>query len=54
MQKPMKKPEKRKTTILLVEGLWWRVKEQAARERRDAQDVIADALEAYLKKKGGK
>jgi len=54
----MEKPgAKTKTTILLPEGLWWRVKEQAARERRNAQDVIADALEGYLraaKKKGGK
>jgi hypothetical protein len=50
-------PPMKRTTILLPDGLWWRVKERAAKERRNAQDVIAAALEAYLStavKKGGK
>jgi hypothetical protein len=45
----------KRTTILLPDGLWWKVKEQAAREHRDAQDVVSDALERYLReaRKGG-
>lgn len=38
-----------KTTIRLPDKLLERAKIHAVKERRTLQDVIADALEAYLK-----
>ena len=39
---------KKVTTIRLDPALWRRVKIRAAREDKDAQDILAEALEAYL------
>ena len=38
-----------KLTVRLPDSLWRDVKVRALDERRDAQDVVADALRAYLK-----
>jgi predicted transcriptional regulator len=47
---------KKITTIRLDPDLWRRVKVRAAQEDKDAQDILAEALKAYLtkKKKGGR
>jgi hypothetical protein len=42
-----------KTTIVIDEKLWIGLRDQSTRERRPGQDIIADALNAYLKRKGG-
>lgn len=47
--------EKRmKTSLRLDPGLWRKVKIRAIEEDRDAQDLVAEALADYLKKKGGR
>lgn len=38
-----------KTSLTLPMELWQQAKIRAVQERRDLQDVIASALEAYLK-----
>lgn len=40
-----------KTTIVIDEKLWERLRGQATRERRPAQDIVEDALAAYIKGK---
>lgn len=44
-----------KTTVVLPESLWSKVKKQAVDERSDMRTIMIAALEAYLKavKKGG-
>jgi len=42
-----------KTSVVFEVGLWERLRLQSARERRPAQDIISDAVSAYLKRKGG-
>ncbi len=44
-----------KTTMILPEPLWQAAKIQAVRERCDLKDLVAKALELYLRtaKKGG-
>jgi Arc/MetJ-type ribon-helix-helix transcriptional regulator len=56
MLKRMKKETTMKrTTVNLPEELWIEAKVRAARERKDAQDVLRDALEAWLRpRKGGR
>lgn len=46
--------EKRKVTFSLPVALIRRAKHQAVDEDRDFQDIVADALSAYLSKKGAK
>jgi metal-responsive CopG/Arc/MetJ family transcriptional regulator len=45
----------KRTSIVLPETLWTRVKQRALHEKRNAQEIVADALEDYLRKarKGG-
>lgn len=43
------KPERIKTTVGLPEPLWQRARMRALQERRDLQDIVAAALEAYLR-----
>jgi hypothetical protein len=43
----------RKVTLGLPEELLKRAKHAAVDEDRDLQDIVADALTAYLSKKGG-
>jgi metal-responsive CopG/Arc/MetJ family transcriptional regulator len=45
----------RRTSIVLPDALWTRVKHRALEEKRNAQEIVADALEDYLRKakKGG-
>jgi hypothetical protein len=40
---------KKRTTVMLPEDLWIEAKVRAARERKDTQDVLRDALEAWLR-----
>jgi hypothetical protein len=40
-----------KTTVVLEETLWERLRNQATKERRPGQDVISDALIEYLKRR---
>jgi hypothetical protein len=56
MAKPMEKPmEKRvKTSMALPEELWRTARIRALQEGVDAQDLVARALAAYLKKGGSK
>jgi hypothetical protein len=42
-----------KTSVTFEVGLWQRLRLQSAKERRPAQDIIGDAVSAYLKRKGG-
>ena len=44
-----KQTERIKTTVGLSPSLWRRTRIRAVEERRDLQDVVADALELYLK-----
>lgn len=44
----MKKSERTTTTIRLHPRLWEDTKIQAVRERRDASDLIEDALKLYF------
>lgn len=53
VKKKSVEPEMHRTMILLPEELWIEAKVRAARERKNAQDVIREALEAWLSKKGG-
>ncbi len=49
------KPKMIKTTLRLPEELWKRVRMHSIEADRDAQDIVADALEQYLKQqKGGR
>jgi hypothetical protein len=41
-----------KTTIVIDEKLWVALRDQSTRERRPGQDIIADALNVYLKRRG--
>lgn len=52
----MKARDLKRTSLNLSEGLWTRIKMQALREKRDAQELVAEALENYLRrvKKGGR
>ena len=43
-----------KTTIVIDEKLWIGLRDQSTRERRPGQDIIAEALSAYLKRKAYK
>ena len=46
-----------KTTVALERSLWERARIRAVQENRDLQDVVADALVAYLRtprKEGGR
>lgn len=49
-------PETVKCTVKLNADLWRAARHRALDERRDFQDVVAEALELYLKRplKGGK
>lgn len=38
-----------KTTVALDEALWKRARMRAIEESRDLQDIVADALVAYLR-----
>jgi hypothetical protein len=40
-----------RTTIVIEEGLWERLRFQSTKERRAAQDIVADAVSGYLKKR---
>jgi predicted DNA-binding protein len=48
--------EKIKTSIKLPAGLWKRLRLRSIEEGRDAQDIVAELIEAYLRKprKGGR
>ena len=43
-----------KTSLRLPGDLWTRTRIRALEEGRDAQDLVADALAAYLKKGGSR
>jgi len=45
----------KRTSIMLPEKLWRAVRIRAVHEGRNAQEIVAEALEGYLKKsrKGG-
>lgn len=45
--------EVKKTSIVLPEKLWSRVRIRAVHERRNAQEIVAEALEEYLRKRKG-
>jgi hypothetical protein len=45
----MPKAQKSKTTISLPSDLWKRVKIEAIRRGVDAQDIVADALQGWMK-----
>lgn len=42
--------ERQKTSLILPVKLWRLVKVRAIREGRDAQEIVAEALEDYLRK----
>ena len=42
-----------KTTLRLPKNLFQEAKIRAVMEERNLQDIVAEALETYLKKKGG-
>ncbi|NJP11416.1 MAG: hypothetical protein HC866_19640 [Leptolyngbyaceae cyanobacterium RU_5_1] len=44
----MKKSERETTTVRVHPRLWQTTKIQAVREKRDASDIIEDALTLYL------
>jgi hypothetical protein len=44
------KPEMTKCTLKLPTDVWMASKHRAIDEGRDFQDIVADALRAYLKK----
>ena len=46
--------EKMKTTMVLSRDLWKRAKMRALDEGLDLSDIVAKALEKYLKASGGK
>ena len=48
---PIKKPEMVKTTLRLPKHILNNSKHRAIHEERSLQDIVADALEAYLKTK---
>ena len=50
--KPPKKPKRFKTTLSIPPELWKQAKMEALKQDRDATDLVIDALEMYLKKKG--
>lgn len=52
---PAPRPELIKTSLMLPRKLWTEIKVRALREERDAQVIVAEALEDYLRKakKGG-
>ena len=43
----------KKTSLQLPEGIWKSVKIRAVEEGRNVQELVADALKDYLRKKGG-
>ena len=45
--------KKLKTSVALPADLWTAARIHALQEGVDAQDIVARALEAYLKQKGG-
>jgi hypothetical protein len=49
-----KKTELVKTTLRLPKKLFQEAKIKAVLEERNLQDLVAEAVELYLKKKGGK
>lgn len=40
----------KRTSIVLPETLWDRVKQRALDDKRNAQEIVAQALEDYLRK----
>jgi hypothetical protein len=46
-------PKRLKTSLSLPADLWTEARIRALREGIDAQDLVARALEAYLRTKGG-
>jgi|GEM_PF-6006309 len=52
---PTPRPKVVKTSLMLPKKLWTEIKVRALREERDAQVIVAEALEDYLRKtkKGG-
>ena len=53
-QEPMQKQKRFKTTLHLPEDLWKAAKIRAIELDMDATDLVALALEQYLKKGGAK
>jgi hypothetical protein len=49
-----KEPKLMKTSMRLPVDLWTDTRIRAIKEGRDAQDLVAEALAAYLKKGGSK
>jgi hypothetical protein len=47
-------PKLMKTSMRLPVDLWTETRIRAIKEGRDAQDLVAEALAAYLKKGGSK
>lgn len=45
--------ERVKVTVFLSRGLWKRAKFQAVEEERDLREIVTEALEEYLSKRGG-
>ena len=50
----IKKPELIKTTLRLPKKLFQEAKIRAVLEERNLQELVAEGIELYLKKKGGK
>lgn len=50
----IKKPELVKTTLRLPKKIFQDAKIRAVIEERNLQELVAEALETYLKKKGSK
>ena len=50
----MTEPKLIKTSMRLPADLWIETRIRAIKEGRDAQDLVAEALAAYLKKGGTK
>jgi hypothetical protein len=53
-KKTMATKESLKTSLRLPKTLWDEARMQAIREGRNAQEIVADALRAYLKKGGAR
>lgn len=43
----------KKTSIQLPDGVWKSIKIRAVEEGRNVQELVADALRDYLRRKGG-
>jgi hypothetical protein len=44
----------KKTSIVVPENLWISLKARAVHGRRNVQELVAEAIEDYLRKKGGR